>query len=1118
MATAKLGGFRTLIAGFILTLIVLNGWVLFSTFENVSAQEALVIHTAEVSSELDLLISSVKDTSIGISGFLLTKRPELLQPLKDGRAAVDKHLNNFAQLTRDNPRQQANVATMQKLIDERTRTLDELQTAWSGKGLTADRRDELLMNARVTLDQLRTQVKEMNEIEKGLMAERSRSASQSKEIFVWALFITTIVSAGAVGFSFRQFRKHQNKLELEARTQAYEGWVKETAAEISRMTSGNVPLKTSSLDVARLLGQRFGFLASRTFLLEPGGLKLMSEVGCEGTANNISDKNLISEAFARPSVWQISNVPMDHWKIESGLGQSLPKSLVFLPLHFQGIKVGLIECASFSELKDEQVKALDRLTETIGTGYAAGRSREKLQELLEETQQQAEELQTQQEELRTNNEELEQQTRALESQQQSLNLQNRELESIRSDLERKAEELTISSQYKSEFLAKMSHELRTPLNGLLILSTLLMENKEKNLSDRQIQFAKSIHGAGSDLLTLVNDILDLSKIEARKLNLRPESFRIQEVLEHKQVTFGPQMEAKKLKFSVEVDPSLSNLAMYTDRQRLEQIIRNFVSNAIKFTDKGEVRLKAKPSIDATKIDISVSDTGIGIPASKQRIVFEAFEQVDSSARRNFGGTGLGLTISKELASLLGGSISLTSTEGQGSTFTLTVPKQLPASSFIEQEGPASVPIRFKEAEDSSRKKPAPVVSTEAIQTLKNIPKDKKTILIVEDDDKFRASVIDAVKENGFHALEAADGEVALAILENHTPDAVLLDIKLPGISGLGILEMMKQMPQLRHIPVHMISAMDYQHNALRRGALGYLTKPVTLEKIRSAVSRIQNFLDETIRKVLVIEDDQHQRLAIASLISGTDVSVITAHSGKEAVEKLKAEPFDCIILDLTLPDVSGFDLLTELNSLPISLPPIVIYTGKDLTDEEEEYLRKFSESIIIKGARSPERLLDEVNLFLHRVESLLPEDKRAMLTQLRSQEHTFSGKTVLIADDDLRNVFALTSALESRGLQVAIAKNGLEALDVLDKNKHIDLVLMDIMMPKMDGYEAIQNIRKNHDARVKNVPIIALTAKAMREDHEKCIEAGANDYLPKPVNLDNLTTALKVWLTAKEGF
>lgn len=1117
MASSKTDGFRTIIAGLILALIVLNGWVLYSSFENVSAQEAWVSHTAQVKSELELVISAVKDTSIGISGFLLTKNPDLLQPMRDAKVAVEKHVNTIADLTKDNPTQQANVVTLRKLVGQRAETLDQLQKAWETGGVSEQRKLQMLMDARVTLDQLRQQVKEMASEEQALMDSRAGSASRSREIFFWALAITTLFSMGAVSFAFRQFRKHQNRLEAEANAQANEAWVKEISAEISRINSVSTVVRTAATEVARLLGNRFKFLASRTFLLDAGGLKLVSEIGCNSNAPNPSEKSLLSEALAKDSVWQVTNVPSEHWQIESSLGKSTPKSLVFLPLHFQGGKIGVIECASFSPLDDSKIQYLDRLTEIIGTGFAAGQSRERLQELLEETQQQAEELQTQQEELRTNNEELEQQTRALESQQQSLNLQNRELEAIRMDLERKADELAISSQYKSAFLAKMSHELRTPLNGLLILSTLLMENKEKNLNDRQIQFAKSIHGAGSDLLTLVNDILDLSKIEARKLSLRPESFRLQELLEHKRITFGPQVDAKKLKFDVHVDPEVASLVMFTDRQRLEQILRNFISNAIKFTDKGGITLSARPSADRNKIEISVSDTGIGIPTDKQRMVFEAFEQVDSSATRNFGGTGLGLTISKELSVLLGGGIALLSTEGKGSTFTLTIPIQMPTDTAAVR--PATPSIVSPTARDEQyERKSAPEVSSEAQMALKNIPKGKKTILIVEDDEKFRSSVIDAVKENGFHALEAADGEVALAILENHTPDAVLLDIKLPGISGLGILEMMKQMPQLRHVPVHMISALDYQHNALRRGALGYLTKPVTLEKVRSAVSRIQNFLDEKIRKVLVIEDDQHQSHAIASLISGSDVSVTTSKSGKEAVEKLRAEPYDCIILDLTLPDVSGFDLLTELNSLPISLPPIVIYTGKDLTDEEEEYLRKFSESIIIKGARSPERLLDEVNLFLHRIESMLPEDKRAMLTQLRSQEQSFSEKTVLIADDDLRNVFALTSALESKGLKVEIAKNGLEAIESLEKHKTIDLVLMDIMMPKMDGYEAMQKIRRNHDSRIKNIPIIALTAKAMREDHEKCIEAGANDYLPKPVNLENLTTALKVWLTPKEGF
>jgi CheY-like chemotaxis protein/CHASE3 domain sensor protein len=1096
----------------IISILFASSILLYRNFQDVSEQEGWVLHTEEVLNELDQTLSAVKDTDPGFRGFLLTKKMDYLEVYRQGVNQAYEHFNRVKDLTKDNPNQQDIAPQVIDLLKKRfalfDQTIEQFQNNKSKVSLNSLYFDE----GKVFMDELKVQIAKMKTEEQRLMQSRRENTVASRNIFVWLLFVTTTLISTVLSISFYQIGVNQAKAWKESEQKTKEARDNDLLAELGRAIAGDISFESAGHEILQFLSSRLNVLAGKIWVLDPRGqLSPISSLAVSEDRKASEDpSSLVNTAIQRPGTWQISNIPKDYWRISSGLGNALPNELTFVPFSFQGRRLGVIELATFNALNSETLGFLNILGDTIGIGLNAAHSRSRLQALLEKTQQQSEELHAQQEELKTNNEELEQQARALESQQQALNIKNKELEE-------RALELQRSSQYKSEFLAKMSHELRTPLNGLLILSTLLIENKEKNLTEQQRQFARSINNAGNDLLILINDILDLSKIEARKLSLRPEEFRLEELFELSRRTFQPQATAKNLQLDINLPKSLQQLTLFSDRQRLEQILRNFLSNAVKFTESGKVSLAASLNPAGDHLTLTVSDTGIGIPKNKQQSIFEAFTQADSSVSRKYGGTGLGLTISKELAALLGGKISVSSEEGKGSQFSI----RIPVRAVITNEGTASSYTRNSEPEILTSHAGKPV-SNERIQqgvhqALKNLPKDKKSILVVEDDAAFRASIVDAVKAYGFAAIEASDGDVALAIVHEHSPDAILLDIKLPGLSGLGVLEMIKQMPHLRHIPVHMISALDYQNNALRMGALGYLTKPVTIEKVRSALGRIENTISKKLRRVLLIEDDERQNAAISQLISGSDLEVVPVKTGKAAVSELKSNGFDCIILDVTLPDVSGFDLLSELRALDISLPPVVIYTGKDLSDEEERYLRKYSESIVIKGARSPERLLDEVNLFLHRVESLLPESKQEMLSHLRAQERNFEGKTILIADDDIRNVFALTSALESRGLQTRVARDGVEALEFLEKYNDIDLVLMDIMMPKMDGFEAMRQIRKNSNPRIQNIPIIALTAKAMKDDHEKCVEAGASDYLPKPVNLDNLSTVLKVWLAPK-GF
>lgn len=1097
----------------LISILLFNSWFLYLNFQKVSEQQNWLSHSMEVLSEVDQMMSAAKDAETGTRGFLLTGVEAHLDPYRSGTTEAYQHLNRAKFLTQDNNEQQGNLMAIERTLKQRFEILDSVIARYrAGKFVIESSRAGQLGEGKVVMDNLRTLVANMNRIERDLMSERATRTERSRYYFLIALFVTAGLGIVIVSASTYQTGRNQIRASLEAAAKAKEAWETDLVAGAAQIVTGEMAPETAGAEVLRYLVDRLGVVAGRLSIWDQGKLRDLATIGTD--AGPRGDSKLPNEAFHRGTPWTVTDVPAEYWRIGSSLGSAKPSTLVFLPMSFQGNRFGLIEMASFGSFENEHEHVLPRLSETIGIGINAAISRGHLQAFLEKTQQQSEELQAQQEELRASNEELEQQARALESQQQALNVKNQEIEASKAVIEIKAADLERASQYKSEFLAKMSHELRTPLNGLLILSTLLIENKEKNLTEQQRQFARSIYSAGNDLLMLINDILDLSKIEARKLVLKPERFLLRSVFENQRRTFEPQTQAKGLELVTDLAPELQTMELYSDRQRLEQVLRNFISNAVKFTEKGSVKLEAK-AVDDGFVELTVIDTGIGVPKGKQQSIFEAFEQADVSISQKYGGTGLGLTISRELAHLLGGTISLKSQEETGSRFTIRIPLRLPEPAKNGHDDDASVADLVRPTKPSA----AAVQRHETIaqRSIAGLSGDRRSILVVEDDEKFRSSVVEAIRSYGFDPVEAGDGDVALAILNAHTPDAILLDIKLPGISGLGLLEMIKQMPHLRHVPVHIISALDYQHNALRMGALGYMTKPVSLEKVRSALDRIENLLSQKVRRVLLIEDDETQNKATSRLIEGEDLEVVSARTGRDTIEYLtvKRMSFDCIILDLTLPDISGFDLLSKLASLDIALPPIVIYTGKDLTDEEEKFLRKYSESIIIKGARSPERLLDEVNLFLHRVESALPDDKRELLTQLRSQETNFDGKTVLVVDDDIRNVFALTSALESKGMLVRVARNGVEALDALNKHPEIDLVFMDIMMPKMDGFEAIRRIRDLPSERARTIPVVALTAKAMKEDHEKCMEAGANDYLSKPVNMDNLTTILKVWLTRK---
>lgn len=861
-------------------------------------------------------------------------------------------------------------------------------------------------------------------------------------------------------------------------------------------------------------------------------------------------EGIIGQAVLQKKPIIVSDIPYNYIRINYGIGEITPSHLIAVPFLYAGKVSGVIELGSFHKFSDLEMDFLNQAIESIAINFNSAQSRFKLKELLARSQQLAEELQTQQEELRQANEELEEQANSLresesrlQAQQEELQRTNRELEEKTESLQKQkkdirkknqelekaqkllaehANDLEIANKYKSEFLANMSHELRTPLNSLLILSGILSQNKEGTLTAKQVDFADTIHSVGTDLLNLINEILDLAKVESGKLELVIEELNLKDFVRDIEKNYAHLVKQKDLAFQVHRSGDLPE-KIKTDPYRLQQIIKNFISNAIKFTQKGKITVsisRPESGISLSKsglspkeaIAISVKDTGKGIAKNKQKIIFEAFQQEDGTTSRKYGGTGLGLSICRELAKLMGGEIQLKSQPGKGSTFTFYLPETL--SVKPRENAVLSAPKPQKTVHDSiadEETRPHSFPATPVDDDRDHFKEGDRRILVIEDDPNFAKILVNVARQRGAQCIVAKDGQTGLEFVYKYNPQAIILDIGLPDISGWTVMERLKDDPQTRHIPVHFISASDESMEAMRMGAIGFLTKPVNMENLEKAFNKIENTVSQSIKNLLIVEDNHEQQKSILELIGNHDVRSIAVGSGREAIRLLKSKPFDCMILDLGLKDMHGFELLEKLKQ-DKSLPhiPVIVYTGQDISHDEHVKLQEHAKSIIIKGVRSSERLQDEVALFLHRVEKDLPDRNEKMLRMLHDRETLFEGKKILLVDDDMRNVFALSNVLEEKRMKVLVGKNGKEGLEQLQKNPGIDLILMDIMMPEMDGYEAMRKIREQ--PKFKNIPLIALTAKAMKGDRIKCIEAGANDYLAKPIDPDKLLSLLRVWL------
>ena len=1101
----------------------------------------------------------LNDIESSMRGYLIAGQDRFLEPYERERPLFEEQLVLMRKYSAEDAEQLERVeriamlhsqwlAFAEDLIGQRGQGLSVIEDVQSKRGLELKEDQRRLLNDFIAR-------------ERQLRSERTDVSEVITTALIGGFLLFSLIFSGLLVYLGRRdltslsesYSESLQRQQSHAEALEQQAWYRTGQTQLSDSIIGELALPALGQGVLNFLSRYIDAAVGALYVVQDGKLQRVAEYAYDPehlqSARTLEvGSGLVGQAALERRVMAVEDLPADYLKVTSALGGTQPRSVLIVPVEDSGLLNGVIELGFLRPLREQDSELLRRIVPSIGSAIEAARYRQRLQKVLAETQQLNEELQVQQEELRAANEELEEQSNALRESQSHLEEQQAELEQTNEQLaeqtetlarqrdemdeknqrlneaqlmlEQRADELQRASRYKSEFLANMSHELRTPLNSSLILAKLLADNPDGNLSDDQVQFARSIYSAGNDLLTLINDILDISKVEAGKLEVHPELTVLARLVDGVKNLFLPQAMEQSLQFEVELADDLP-VSLFSDRQRLEQILKNLLANAFKFTEKGSVTLRVEKRGE-DQLAFAVRDTGIGIAPEQQAAIFEAFRQADGTTNRRYGGTGLGLSISRELANLLGGEIEVQSRPGAGSTFTLVVPEHYSEPRPIT---PASVPVA---APVVTLEPPAPPAAVErdllqrAAAPRQWLPDDRderpfeaRCVLVIEDEPQFARILYDLAHELNYSCLLAQNADDGFDTAVQYKPDAILLDMRLPDHSGLTVLERLKENPATRHIPVHVVSVEDRKEAALQMGAVGYAMKPTTREDLKEVFGRLEAKLAQKVKRILLVEDDARQRESVSRLIEDVDIEITAVEFGEQALKLLRSTVFDCMIIDLKLPDMDGSELLERMAREDIcSFPPVIVYTGRNLTRDEEAALLKYSRSIIIKGARSPERLLDEVTLFLHKVESDMPPERQKMLKSARSREKAFEGRKILVVDDDVRNVFALTSALEQKGALVEIARNGLEAIDRLQHDGTIDLVLMDIMMPEMDGFTAMQEIRK--DARFAKLPIIAVTAKAMKDDQDRCLSAGANDYLAKPIDLDRLFSLIRVWLPKVE--
>ena len=1163
---------QLVLAGFVATVVcvLILGISSYISIKNLQNNKEQVSRTEKILLLSNSVQQQLLDAESNERGYLLTGKQVFFDRYTGVINLINPTINNLRQLVSENREQVKNVDSLGFYASQKLLEMNTIIEAYNKGGVEASSGLLKTSKAKFYMDMVFQHIKKINDSEEALLTKKKEDNDQIVNrtigiilggitvILCLILFLSSLIKKtfGSQKKIEEKMSETNSKLELVSKENARQNWLLEGAVMMDAAMRGAQTLEERCECIIHEMSKyvKADFGAMYTVDSKRQVLNLIS---CYGFPKTSGRKNIrVDEGWTGLAVGEkksmiFKDIPEDYTKVNSALGDSLPKAIFIQPIFFQETLKGVIELAFLNDVPQDTAAFFDKVVHSVGVSINAAEARVQMQDLIEKTQQQAEELETQHEELRATNEELIRKTQLLQVSEEELMVQQEELKQTNAEIEEKAqlleeknkaielareaialkaEELELSSKYKSDFLANMSHELRTPLNSILILAKILKENKPLNLSEEQIKYAGVIHNAGSDLLALINDILDLSKIESGKVDLSIEDVEVNEIQVDLELLFKEVANTKKINFGFNIAPEVPDL-IKSDRMRVEQIIKNLLSNAFKFTpEKGQVSIDIeleKPGHhyysdnlkgnDSTVMAFRVKDSGIGIPDDKQKVIFEAFQQADGSTSRKYGGTGLGLSISRQLANLLGGEIQVESIVNQGSTFTL----YLPIANYVKKDIKAEAKTPKEVSTQMFAAKPEVFQAAESLKLPD--PNKEYTLLIIEDDTYFADILKDYAEDRGFKTLIAYQGDTGYEMAKEHKPDAIVLDIMLPVIDGWSVLKKLKDDDITRDIPVHLMSAKDEKISKAREeGALGFLRKPVEKEELQTAFNLlIKETGNVKLSRVLLVEDQQIQSDNLTLQLKSKNIKVEQSFDGEQTMTILgKDSSFDCIILDLKLPDISGLDLLEKIKADErLSKIPVVINTAMELDQASMSRVLKHTDVMVLKNNKSNDRILDEVNLFMNKIRTNDPVPTKPLPYQVQAKasndtttiEKALKNRSVLVVDDDMRNIFALTSALQEYELNIQIANNGIEALKKLDEFPDTDIVLMDIMMPEMDGYDAMQAIRKQ--SRFGKLPIIALTAKAMKADREKCIEAGANDYVSKPVDMDKLLSMMRVWLS-----